>query len=122
MPITKATLENFFTTTPLATQNRPDLTGFLAQSLTTAKTLSFYDFNKPLTMAFNDLFWRCGCVMYDGKEEAVKDVNIPVYIRIKSNGHTYVYKDVIERMQKVLTNNDFNISSITTKGWGKIRR
>lgn len=120
MPITKATWQNIFTNSPIATQNRPDLTGFLAQALSTAKTLSFFDFNKPLTMKFNDLFWRCGCVRYDGKVENVKDVNIPVYFRVKSNGHSYVFKDVIDNMQKVLTNNDFNISSITTKGWGKI--
>lgn len=120
MPITKATWQNIFTTTPITTQNRPDLTGFLAQALSTAKTLSFFDFNKPLTMKFNDLFWRCGCVRYDGKIEDVKDVNIPVYFRVISNGHSYVFKDVIDNMQKVLINNDFNISSITTKGWGKI--
>ena len=120
MPITKATWQNIFTSTPLVMQNRPDLTGFLVQSLQTAKTLSFYDFNKTLTMKFNDIFWRCACIRYDGKLEVAKDVNIPIYIRIKSNGHTYVYKDVIDNMQKVLTNNDFNISSITTRGWGKL--
>lgn len=120
MPITKATWQNIFTTTPISTQNRPDLTGFLSQAMSTSKTLAFFDFNKPLSMKFNDLFWRCGCVRYDGKLEAVKDVNIPVYFRIINNGHSYVFHDVIDNMQKVLTNNDFNISSITTKGWGKL--
>lgn len=119
MPITKVTWQNIFTSQPLTTQNRPDLSGFIAQALATAKTFSFFDFNKPLTMKFNDLFWRCACVKYDGKQEEVKDVNIPVYIRIKSNGHSYVYHDMIDNMQKVLTNSDFNISSITTKGWAK---
>ena len=122
MPITKATLQNIFTTTPISTQNRPDLTGFLAQALSTAKTFSFFDFNKELTMKFNDLFWRCACIRYDGKLETVKDVNIPVFFKVVSNGHSYVFKDVIDNMQKVLTNNDFNISSITTKGWGKISK
>lgn len=120
MPITKLTWQNMFTSNPLPTAQRPDLTGFVSTSLATAKTLSFYDFNKPLTMAFNDLFWRCSCVRYDGILTTVRDVNIPVYVRIKSNGHTYIYKDVIDQMEKVLTNNDFNISSITLKGWGKI--
>lgn len=120
MPITKVTWQNIFTTTPITTQNRPDLTGFLAQALSTAKTLSFFDFNKDLTMKFNDLFWRCACVRYDGKVENAKDVNIPVYFKVIVGGHSYVFKDVIDNMQKVLTNNDFNISSITTKGWGKI--
>lgn len=120
MPITKATWQNIFTTSPLSTQNRPDLTGYMAQALSNVKTLSFYDFNKPLTMKFNDLFWRCSCVRYDGKIENVKNVNIPVYFRIISNGHSYVYHDIIDNMQKTITNNDFNISSITTKGWGKL--
>lgn len=120
MPITKATWQNIFTSQPLTTQNRPDLSGFVAQALSTAKTLSFFDFNKTLTMKFNDLFWRCGCIRYDGKLEQVKDVNIPVYIRIINNGHSYVYHDMIDNMQKTLQNSDFNISSITLKGWGKV--
>lgn len=119
MPITKTTWQNIFTSSPLTTQNRPDLSGFVAQALTTVKTLSFFDFNKPLTMKFNDLFWKCSCLRYDGKLEPVKSVNIPVYIRIISNGHSYVYRDMIDNMQKVLTNSDFNISSITLKGWAK---
>lgn len=119
MPITKITWQNIFTNSPLPRAARPDLTGFLSTSLATTKTFSFYDFNKDLSMAFNDLFWRCSCIKYDGALETVRDVNIPIHIRITSNGHFYVYQDVIDNMQKVLTNNDFNISSITTKGWGK---
>lgn len=120
MPLTKMTWQNIFTSTPLPTAERPDLTGFVATSLSNVKTLTFYDFNKELSMKFNDLFWKCGCYRYDGTLTTVQDVNIPVYIRIKSNGHTYVFKDMVDQMQKVITNNDFNISSITLKGWGKI--
>lgn len=120
MPLTKVTWQNIFTSKPVPTANRPDLTGYVVSSLSNVKTLSFYDFNKELTMALNDLFWRCNCYKYDGNVETAKDVNIVVYIKVVSNGHTYVYKDVIDQMQKVLTNNDFNISSITLKGWGKI--
>ena len=120
MPLTKMTWQNIFTSTPLPTAERPDLTGFVATSLSNVKTLTFYDFNKQLSMKFNDLFWKCGCYRYDGTLTTVQDVNIPVYIRIKSNGHTYVFKDMVDQMQKVITNNDFNISSITLKGWGKI--
>lgn len=122
MPITRATFQNIFVSNPLPTTERPDLTGFVATSLSTAKTFSFFDFiNKELTMQFNDLFWSCSAHRINGKLTQVKDVNIPVFIRIKSNGKTYVYKDMIDNMQKNLTNNDFNISSITTKGWGKIQ-
>ena len=120
MPITKTTWQNIFTSAPVPTAERPDLTGFVATSLSNVKTISFYDYNKELSLAFNDLFWRCACIRYDGILTTVRDVNIPVYIRVKSNGHTYVYKDMLENMEKVLTNNDFNISSITLKGWGKV--
>ena len=122
MPLTKMTWQNLFTTSALPTSQRPDLTGFVATALSNAKTLTFFDFNKELSMRFNDLFWRCSCVRYDGIESTIRDVNIPIYIRIKSNGHSYVYKDVIEQMEKVVTNNDFNISSITLKGFGKLTR
>lgn len=120
MPITKASFQNIFASNALPTSARPDLTGFVATAVSTAKTFSFFDFNKELTMKFNDLFWKCACNRYDGKETMAQDVNIPIFIRIKSNGHSYVFKDMIDNMQKNLTNNDFNISSITTKGWGKI--
>lgn len=120
MPLTKMTWQNVFTTKALPTAQRPDLTGYVATALSNVKTLSFYDFNKELSMAFNDLFWKCSCFRYDGVVETRKDVNIPVYVRITSNGHKYVFKDMIDQMEKVITNNDFNISSITLKGWGKV--
>lgn len=120
MPITKATFQNIFMTNPVPTAQRPDLTGFIASGISMAKTISFFDFNKELTMAFNDLFWSCSAVRINGIEKPTSDVNIPVYIKVTSNGNSYVYKDVIDNMQKDLTNNDFNISSITLKGWGKI--
>ena len=122
MPITKATFQNIFMTNPLPTASRPDLTGFVSSGLSMAKTITFFDFNKELTMQFNDIFWECSAIRVNGIEKPVGDVNIPVYIRIKSNDKTYVYKDVIDNMQKDLTNNDFNISSITLKGWGKIEQ
>lgn len=120
MPITKASFQNIFTSNALPTSARPDLTGFVASSISTAKTFTFFDFNKELTMQFNDLFWSCSAYIVNGMFSAPKDVNIPVFIRVTSNGKSYVYKDMIDNMQKNLTNNDFNISSITTKGWGKI--
>ena len=121
MPITKASFQNIFTSSPLPTAERPDLTGFIASALSTSKTFTFFDFNKDLTMQFNDLFWSLSAYRVNGVLSAVKDVNIPVFIRVTSNGKTYVFKDVIDNMQKSLTNNDFNISSITTKGWGKLQ-
>lgn len=120
MPITKATFQNIFASNPIPTSARPDQTGFIATSISTAKTFSFFDFNKELTMRFNDLFWSCSAYRINGVVQLPKDVNIPVFIRVKSNGKSYVFKDMIDNMQKNLTNNDFNISSITVKGWGKL--
>lgn len=116
MPITKITWQNIFTSKALPTSARPDLTGYVATALSNVKTLSFFDFNKQLTMKFNDLFWRCSAYAIDGKAVTTSEVNVPIFIRVKSNGHTYVYKDIIDNMQKTMTNNDFNISSITLKG------
>ena len=39
MPLTKASFQNIFTSKPLPTAERPDLTGFVATALSTAKTL-----------------------------------------------------------------------------------
>lgn len=122
MPITKLTWQNIFVSKPVPTAQRPDLTGYVASSLSNAKTLTFFDFNKKLSMKFNDLFWSCNCIQRDGVESDMRDVNIPVFVRITNNGHTYIYKDMIDQMEKSMTNNDFNISSITLKGWGKIRQ
>ena len=120
MPLTKASFQAVMASNAVPTAERPDLTGFLATTISNIKTLSFYDFNKALTNRINDLFWSLGAIKIDGEDAPVLDVNIPVYIRITNNGHFYVYKDMIDNMQKSLTNNDFNIASITLKGWGKI--
>lgn len=122
MPITKSTWQAIVTSNPVPTANRPDLTGYCASSLSTVKTLSFYDFNKGLTLKFNDLFWSCGAYRVDGKLTTYQEVNIPVFIRVTSNGKSYVFKDMVDNMQKTITNGDFNISSITLRGWGKIQK
>lgn len=126
MPITKASFQNIMTSNPVPTVTRPDLTGFVVASISNAKTFTFFDFNKKLSLKFNDLFWSISAVRINGVATTTKDVNIPVYIRITcpdedGEQKTYVYKDVIDNMQKSMTNSDFNVSSITTKGWGKIQ-
>ena len=122
MPITNATFQRIFTSNSLPVANRPDLTGFLATALSSATTFTFFDFNKALTNRFNSLFWEYGAYRIDGVLTGVKNINIPIYIKVENNGHSYIYKDMIDNMQKSLSNNDFNISSITTKGWGKIEQ
>lgn len=119
MPIMKITWQSIVQSTALPTQERPDITGFLGTSISTVKTFSYYDFNKGIALRLNDLFWSLGAIMIDGVSSHKQEVNIPVFIRITSNGHSYVYKDMIDNIQKVISNNDFNISSITLKGFGK---
>lgn len=120
MPLTKVTWQNVFTTRAIPTAQRPDLTGYIASSLSNVKTLTFFDFNKDLSNLFNSLFWRCNCYRFNGAVSESRDVNIPVFIRVTIGDNFYVYKDIIDQMEKIITNNDFNISSITLKGWGKI--
>lgn len=120
VPITRQTWQAIFSANAVPTSSRPDLTGFLATTLSVVKTLTFFEFNKALTLRFNELFWRCGAYRVDGALTKVQDVNIPVYVRVTTAGHSYVFKDMIDNMQKVITNSDFNISSITLKGWGKL--
>ena len=119
MPITKATSQRVFNTTPLPTYTRPDMTGYVSSSVANVDVLSFYDYNKPLTKEFNTLFWTYGAYKIDDANTTAQEVNIPVWLKITSEGHTYYYKKVIEQMEKVLTNNDFNICSISLKGYGK---
>lgn len=120
VPITKQSWQAIFTSNAVPTSGRPDLTGFLATTLSVVKTFTFFDFNKTLTQRINEIFWRCGAYRMDGKLTEVQDVNIPVYVRVTTAGHSYVYKDMIDNIQKVITNSDFNVSSITLKGWGKL--
>lgn len=123
MPITKDTRQVVFTSNPVPRQTRPDIVGSMNASLSTAETYTYYDFNKDLTNALNDLFYSLGAVAINGVPTSVRDVNIPVLIRLTTKigdeTKTYLYSDVIDSMGKVRTNSDFNISTITLKGWGK---
>ena len=121
MPLTRYTWQKMFGENPLPVSARPDLSGFVATAIQNVKTLTFYDFkNKTLTEQFNALFWQCGAYRIDGTLSSITEPNVPVYIKITNGGHFYIYKDMISTMQKNFTNNDFVISSITLKGWGKI--
>lgn len=117
MPITKITWQNIVQSNAVPTQFRPANTGFVGTSISTVKTFSYYDFNKGIALRLNDLFWSLGAVKIDGKTTTSYTVNIPIYIRITNNGHTYVYRDMVDNIQKNISNNDFNISSITLKGY-----
>ena len=120
MPITKATYQNIFTVDSVPTNARPDLTGVIATTLSMAKTLTFYDYNKPLAKRLDHIFWSLSAYKIDTVLTTAREINIPVYLRITTADHVYVYRDVIERMEKTMTNNDFNICSLSLRNWGKV--
>ena len=119
MPIVKMTNQLSFNEIAVPYQNRVDLAGFNATAITSVANITFYDFNLTLSNKFNNLFWSLNAISIDGEETSLRDVNVPVYLRTTSNGHTYIYRCVITGMEKVIQNGDFNVSSITLKGWGK---
>lgn len=122
MPITRHTWQNIFSDNSLPIAQRPDMVGFVATAASNVKTLTFYDFNKPLTEKFNKVFWETCAYRINGQLKAVREPNIPVYVRVRNGGDFYVYKDMISNMQKDFTNNDFVVSSVTLKGWGKVEQ
>ena len=119
MPYTKGTWQNIFTGQAFPSQVAPNRTGVINTSVSKVATLSFYNFNKTLMLSFNDLFWSIGAYSIDGTLQTAQSVNIPIWVKVISNGKTYVYKLVITDMQLDLTNSDFNISSITVKQYAK---
>ena len=119
MPLTKVTLQRLFNTTPLPKYNRPDITGYVSSAVGNTETYTFYDYNKKLSKKLDDLFWRFGAIKIDDVATTIQEPSVPLYIRVTTNGHKYVYRQIIDNMQKSLSNNDFNICSISVKGYGK---
>lgn len=119
-PITKSTWQLISTNTPLPTQIRPDLTGVVSNALSVAKTFTFFDYKNEFLNKLRKLFWKLGSIKNNGVDTQLQDVNIPIYVRVTDDGETYVYRDVIDNMSRTITNGDFNISTLTLKGWGKI--
>lgn len=119
MPITKGTYQNIFAVDAVPRNGRPDLTGVVATTCTMVKALSFYDYNKDLNKLLNEKFWGLTAYKVDDNIKPASEVNIPVFIKVITGGHTYIYKDVVEQMEKVVTDNDFNVCSISLRTWGK---
>lgn len=110
----KTTWQNIVSSSALPRANAPERTGFIGTGISTALTISFYDFNDDFGRAFNHCFWAIGATKTTGV--ANEQVNIPVYVRVVQNGITYYYTTIIDKMEKVITNGDFTINSLTLKG------
>ena len=120
MPIIKYTWQDIFTKEAVATASRVDLAGVIVKAISLAVNISFYDYDKELTNALNNVFWRLNAIKKNGVLLATQAVNIPIYLRATIGEDVYVYKCVLTDMQKVFTNNEFTISSISLNGWGKV--
>ena len=120
MPIIKYSWQNIFVKESVPTAARVDLAGFLVKAISHSVTISFYDFDKELTQAINSIFWRLNAVKINDTAQTVQVVNIPIYLRVTVGTDKYTYKCVLTDMQKVFSNNEFTISSITLNGWGKV--
>lgn len=119
MPITKSTYQLIFSGNAEPTMTRPDLTGVVNTTVSWVKSFTFFDFNTDLNNALNNIFWQTGAYLIDG-ETTTSDPNIPVFIKISTGDHEYIYKDVITQIEKMITNSDFNITTLQLKGYGKI--
>lgn len=125
IPYTKTTWQNIFTGQAFPTQTLPNRTGVVNSSMTQVKTFTFYDFNKTLTLELNKKFWQLGAWKIKTSTDlspvlvGSQPVNIPIYIKVISDGVEYYFKDNIKTMQKDITNSDFIISSLTLQGDAK---
>lgn len=122
IPFNKIVWQNIATTQAAPKANRPDNTGFLVTALSQVKTISFFDFNA--VKGLNRIFWECGAIKsgtsIDGATViAPKSPRIPIWVAVKYDGHWYIYKDIIETMQKTVSNGEFNVTSITLRGDAK---
>lgn len=84
--------------------------GFINTSLSLAKTISFYSMDAAW---FETYFWDAGSL-----NQAYKEVNIPIHVKVETQDKTYEYVDTIESMEKVISNGDFTVNSITLRNSG----
>lgn len=116
---TKYTFKLASQTNPVATVERPDLTGQVVSSLFVAVALTFYDYKDTLVNALNSVVMgACAARIGDDAKE-VGDVNIPIYLKITSKGVVYEYKTVLTAYDKGVTNGEYTICSMTLALWGK---
>lgn len=119
MPVLESTIQNIFTTDAVPQFARANLTGLIAKSITFSNTISFYDWNLTLTNQINDIFYGISADRIDGVLQTVKSTNIPVYLRIIIDGHSYTYRLVVTGMEKAVKNGEPNLTSLTVKTYGK---
>lgn len=128
LPLTKSTWQLIFTGQVLTNQVNPTITGRVNASQSQTVTLQFYDFqdNEFIKQLNHKFFENSAVAKWNGtawETDLQRIINIPIYLAVKVKNGTeeliYKYKFVLVESEKVLTNGDFNISSITLATYGK---
>lgn len=103
-------------------QNRPDLSGAIITSLQAVKTLTFFDFKDSdvVKQVRNILLTACAYKI-DGQLSSQTEVNKKVFFKVTTDGHEYIYRDVLERVEMSLVNNDINVISIVLRNYAATR-
>lgn len=120
LPFIKATVQNIFTPSVVVRSNRPDLTGQVATSAGNAWSMSYYDLKTDFCKQLNEIFWTTSAVFKDDLYKSYSSINIVMWIKVESDNHTYIFKDVIDNMRKDITNGDFNVCEISFKGYAGV--
>ncbi len=119
MPITNMTWQSVQTSTSMPINNNPAVMASMGSALSLVKSMTFYDFNNDLTNAINKIMWSHGATYVDGvaitSETSSQQLNKIVWLRIKVDGSTYIYKDFMDKIVKNITNNDFTTTTISLK-------
>lgn len=104
----------------LTMQNRPDIAGAVITSLQTVKNLTFFDFkDSEVVKQVRNILLTATAYKIDGEVAPATDVNKKVFFKVTFDGHEYVYRDVLEKVEMALTNNDINLISISLRNNAK---
>lgn len=121
VPLIKYTWQVIFTNNPVPQTNRPDITGVITSGVSLVKTFTYYNFNTEFFKQLDRLFWKFGAKTFNGVNQDVMNINVPIYVKIQEGEDTYTYVDIIDNMQKSYNNNDFTICSISLKSNGRLQ-
>lgn len=109
--------------------NRPDIAGDIATSATRVETLTFFVFSGSSIMdEIKEIFNKyCAVMVWDNEsqeyvEAPIQNIRQEIFIKVESgdgdNKKGYIYKNVFTQIEKVRSNSDFTIMSITMKTSG----
>ncbi len=105
--------------------NRADCVGDINTSASRVQTLTFFILNDTIASDLDDIFMSyCAQEVWDVQQGGYVDAEVQnlqryLYVKVEkgtgSNKKGYIYKDIINNMEKVRQNTDFTIMSVTLK-------